>query len=77
MELKGIEEYHPAEADLPQPFAWQGKPKSRPGGNTGRRKQGCHYYCRDWPYGHCRVEFCFKGLLSSDWDWDGDGSPRR
>ena len=60
-ELKGIEEFHPAEADLPQPLAWKGKPKSfraGPGGNSGRKKQGCHYYCRNWPYGNCRVNFC-------------------
>ena len=54
MELKGIEEGHPAENDLPQPFGWKGKPKFRSG---GRAKQGCHYYCRDWPYENCRVEF--------------------
>ena len=69
-ELKGIEEFHPAEADLPQPLAWKGKPKSfraGPGGNSGRKKQGCHYYCRNWPYGHCRVQFC--DMLTGSWHY--------
>merc|ERR1712010_403082 len=47
MELKGIEEGHPADADLSQPMAWQGKSGSRPGANR-REKRGCHYFCRDW-----------------------------
>ena len=55
MELKGIEEGHPADADLPQPVAWQGKSGSRPGANR-REKRGCHYYCRDWPFENCRVK---------------------
>lgn len=54
-ELKGLQEFHPSDGELPQPMAWQGKPRFRSGAN--RRKRGCHYFCRRWPVENCRVQF--------------------